>query len=62
MMVDLGASCVYLAIVSTIIGVVEAFIKLFEIIYQKIYQSKVKVGEKNDGIKRSRRKKYPHIE
>lgn len=36
--VNLGASCVFLAIISTIIGVVEAFIKLFEIIYHKIYQ------------------------
>lgn len=35
--VDLGVSCVYLAIISTIIGVVEAGIKMFEIIYQKIH-------------------------
>ena len=35
-MLDLGASCVYLAIVATIAGVCEAFIKIFEIICQNV--------------------------
>lgn len=35
-MLDLGASCVYLAIIATVTGVVEALIKLFEIIFQNV--------------------------
>ncbi len=35
-MLDLGATCVYLAIIATITGVAEAFIKIFEVIFQNV--------------------------
>jgi hypothetical protein len=35
-MLDLGASCVYLAIVATITGVFEAFVKIFDIFFQNV--------------------------
>jgi len=40
LMLDLGASCVYLAIISTVVGVLEAFIKIFEVIFQNVKNSK----------------------
>lgn len=39
LMLDLGASCVYLAIIATITGVVEFFIKLFEMIFQNVKEA-----------------------
>lgn len=35
-MLDLGVACVYLAIIATVAGIIEAIIKLFEIIFLNV--------------------------
>ena len=39
LMLDLGSSCVYLAIIATIAGVGEAFIKISEIVCQNVSEN-----------------------